>query len=208
VRRAGRVRHGSKGRVEHRPPKIVPDAVVPGAVEKSGGPSVTDVETTFLVGLQRATVHPWTLRPARTLSHAGEHAALWLATAAAGAVAAPRARRTDWVRAGAAVFVAHGLSVVVKRVARRVRPVHDDLVSHVAVPSRWSFPSSHATSTATAAVVFAPLLGRWTFLLPVVMAWSRMALGVHYPTDVLTGAAIGTAVGIASERQRKGASAR
>jgi membrane-associated phospholipid phosphatase len=40
------------------------------------------------------------------------------------------------------------------------------------------------------------------------MAWSRMALGVHYPTDVLTGAAMGAAVGLASERHRKGATAR
>jgi membrane-associated phospholipid phosphatase len=169
---------------------------------------VTDVETRFLIGVQRTTAHPATLRPARALSHAGEHAAAWLATAAVGAVVAPAGRRGDWVRAGTAVLAAHALSVVVKRVARRIRPVHEDLVSHVAVPSRWSFPSSHATSTTTAAVVFAPLLGRWTFLLPPLMGWSRMALGVHYPTDVLTGAAMGAEVGLASERQRKGASAR
>jgi undecaprenyl-diphosphatase len=168
---------------------------------------VSDVETRILIGLQQATVRPATLRPARALSHAGEHAAAWLATAAVGTLVAPR-RRVDWIRAGAAIFAAHALSVVVKRVARRVRPLHDDLVSHVGVPSRWSFPSSHATSTTTAAVVFAPLLGRWTLLLPPLMAWSRMALGVHYPTDVLTGAAMGAAVGLASERQRKGATAR
>jgi undecaprenyl-diphosphatase len=160
-----------------------------------------DVETRMLIGLQRATARPNTLRPARALSHAGEHAGVWLAAAAVGVVAAPR-RRSDWARAGTAIFLAHGLSVVVKRLARRIRPVHADLVSHVGVPSRWSFPSSHATSTTTAAVVFAPLLGRWTLLLPPLMGWSRMALGVHYPTDVLSGVALGAAVGVASERRR------
>lgn len=169
---------------------------------------MTDVETRILIGLQRATVSPATLRPARALSHAGEHAAAWLATAAVGTIVAPRRRRVDWLRAGAAIFVAHALSVVVKRVARRIRPVHADLVSHVGVPSRWSFPSSHATSTTAAAIVFAPLLGRWTFLLPPAMTWSRMALGVHYPSDVLSGAVMGAAVGLASERHRKGAAAR
>lgn len=168
---------------------------------------MTDVETRMLIGLQRATARPAPLRAARALSLAGEHAGAWLAVAGAGAALAPR-RRADWVRAGAAVFAAHGLSVVVKRVARRVRPVHDDLVSHVAVPSRWSFPSSHATSTTTAAIVFAPLLGRWTLLAAPLMAWSRMALGVHYPTDVLSGAVMGAAVGLASQRQREGATVR
>ncbi len=166
-----------------------------------------DVETRMLIGLQRTTARPAPLRAARALSRAGEHAAAWLAVAGAGAALAPR-RRPDWVRAGGAVFAAHGLSVVVKRIARRVRPVHDDLVSHVAVPSRWSFPSSHATSTTTAAIVFAPLLGRWTLLVPPLMGWSRLALGVHYPTDVASGAVLGAAVGLASERHREGASSR
>ena len=168
---------------------------------------MTDVETRMLIGLQRATARPAPLRAARALSHAGEHAAAWLAVAGAGAALAPR-RRADWVRAGAAVFAAHGLSVAAKRIARRVRPLHDDLVSHVAVPSRWSFPSSHATSTTTAAVVFAPLLGRWTLLAAPLMAWSRLALGVHYPTDVASGAVLGAAVGLASGRHRPRASIR
>jgi len=158
-------------------------------------------ETDFLIGLQRATARPTTLAWARGLSHAGEHAAAWLAVAATG-VAVDHGRRREWARAGAAVFVAHAISVVVKRVARRVRPVHDDLATHVSTPSRWSFPSSHATSTTTTAIVFAPLLGRWTALLSPMMAWSRMLLGVHYPSDVLAGTALGAAVGIISERRR------
>lgn len=161
-----------------------------------------NVETKLLIGLQRATARPATLAPARGLSHAGEHAGAWLAAAAVGA-AVDRRRRRDWVRAGAAVFAAHAISVVVKRVARRVRPLHDELTTHVSTPSRWSFPSSHATSTTAAAVVFAPLLGRWTALLPPVMAWSRMVLGVHYPTDVLSGTALGAVVGVATLRGRE-----
>lgn len=158
-------------------------------------------ETNFLIGLQRASARPWTLAWARGLSHAGEHAAAWLAVAASG-VTVDRSRRREWAQAGAAVFVAHAASVVVKRLARRIRPLHDDLATHVSTPSRWSFPSSHATSTTTAAIVFAPLLGRWTTVLSPMMAWSRMLLGVHYPTDVLAGTALGAAFGIISERRR------
>jgi membrane-associated phospholipid phosphatase len=58
-----------------------------------------------------------------------------------------------------------------------------------------SFPSAHATSTTAASI----LLGRATGLpLPVLlvppMALSRLVLGVHYPTDVLTGVAVGALV--------------
>jgi undecaprenyl-diphosphatase len=166
---------------------------------------VLNLETDLLVRLQRATARPATLPPARGLSHAGEHAGAWLATAAVGATV-DGARRREWTRAGAAILAAHALSVVIKRVSRRIRPVHPDIAVHVATPSRWSFPSSHATSTTAAAIVFAPLLGRWTAVLPPAMAWSRMALGVHFPTDVLSGTALGAAVGLLSERRRAEAS--
>jgi membrane-associated phospholipid phosphatase len=160
-----------------------------------------DPETRLLIAVQRATARPVGLASARGLSHAGEHAGAWLAAAALGA-AVDRRRREDWVRAGVAVFLSHAASVVVKRLARRVRPRHGDVMVHVRTPSRWSFPSSHATSTTTAAVVLAPLVGRWTFALPPMMAWSRMVLGVHHLTDVLSGVALGATIGAASERRR------
>jgi hypothetical protein len=55
--------------------------------------------------------------------------------------------------------------------------------------------SAHATSTTTAAILMAPLTG---LPLPVLvvppMALSRLVLGVHYPSDVLTGVAVGALV--------------
>jgi len=160
-----------------------------------------DAETRLLIALQRATGRPLGLASARALSSAGEHAGAWLSAAALGA-AADRERREEWVRAGIAVFVSHVASVVAKRLARRVRPRHGSITVHVRTPSRWSFPSSHAASTTTAAVVLAPLVGRWTFALPAMMAWSRMVLGVHYLTDVLSGTALGATVGAVSECRR------
>lgn len=164
-------------------------------------------ETKILITVQRATGRPASLAVARGLSTADEHAGAWLATAALGA-AVDRGRREAWVRAGAAVFTAHALSVVLKRVARRVRPVEKGLTTHVRTPSRWSFPSSHATSTTAAAVVLAPLIGRWTVVVPPAMAWSRLVLGVHYPTDVLAGTALGAAVGAFSSSRRLGGTTR
>lgn len=79
---------------------------------------------------------------------------------------------------------------------RRPRPDHPDVKVLVGTPSKLSFPSSHATSTTAAAVLYGGLLRKpLTPVLVPVMVVSRLVLGVHFPTDVLVGSALGAAVG-------------
>lgn len=153
------------------------------------------LDSRLLLAVQRHTP-AGALGAARGLSHLGEHAAAWIALGALGAaVDAPR--RREWLRATGSVVLAHGVSVVVKRVARRTRPELPGLLVGVGVPSRWSFPSSHATSTTAAAVAYGRLLGSPVPAAAVpVMAWSRLALGVHFPTDVAAGSALGATVAL------------
>jgi len=98
-------------------------------------------------------------------------------------------------------FVASGLNAGLKALFDRSRPpVAMDLDALVGVPGSPSFPSGHAMSAfavATALALLAPRL-RWPALgLAAVIAFSRVYLGVHYWLDVLVGAALGAAVGIA-----------
>lgn len=169
-------------------------------------------EVAVLCTVQRAVARPPVVGAARGLSHTGEHAAGWIALGALGA-ALDRPRRHEWGTAVAGVVAAHGASIVLKRIVRRRRP-HDLRVQvNVGTPSRLSFPSSHATSTTTAALLYGELLRRHRrsagltaagtalpALLVPAMALSRLVLGVHYPTDVLAGSALGATCALGARR--------
>jgi membrane-associated phospholipid phosphatase len=134
-------------------------------------------------------------RAVKAFSHTGEHAALWLAVGAAGyALDAPR--RDRWRRGLTGVAAAYALNTLVKLFARRPRPSLEDLPALITTPTQLSFPSAHASSSFAAARGYAPLLGG-AALYPVAaaMAASRVYLGVHYPSDILAGALLGTLVG-------------
>lgn len=151
-------------------------------------------EVALLVDVQKTLATPPVIGVARAMSHFGEHAAGWMALSAAGAVLAPK-RRRDWLLVGVGAVAAHAAAIVIKMAVRRSRPNHPRVAVNVGTPSSLSFPSAHATSTTAAAM----LLCRATRSpLPLVvvplMALSRLVLGVHYPTDVLAGMAVGAAV--------------
>jgi membrane-associated phospholipid phosphatase len=153
------------------------------------------VEIAALARVQRTVGKPPVVRVAHGLSLFGDHAAGWLAAGLLGA-ALDRGRRRDWLAGAAGVAAAHGVSIAVKRVVRRQRPIDESVEVLVRTPSSLSFPSSHATSTTAAAVVYSGLTGR--NLVPALvppMLVSRLVLGVHYPTDVLAGSALGAVVG-------------
>jgi undecaprenyl-diphosphatase len=94
------------------------------------------------------------------------------------------------------VFGAELLSTTSKQVVDRVRPCVDALSG---CPHNASFPSGHAVGAAAfwtaVAVLLLPRIGRKAWLLavviPVVVAATRVLLGVHYPSDVVAGLLMG-----------------
>ncbi|MEU3849896.1 phosphatase PAP2 family protein [Streptomyces sp. NPDC029554] len=147
-----------------------------------------DMDHRIVAALRACGTDPRVAGAARALSWAGEHAALWLAAGLAGA-AVDRGRRGAWLRGTALTAGAHLVSMGVKRVVRRPRPAHVDPLVRTA--GRHSFPSSHATSSAAAAVAFGALGVRAVPPLAAAVCVSRLVVGVHYPSDVAAGAALG-----------------
>ncbi len=102
-------------------------------------------------------------------------------------------------------------NVCLKNLAARARPCWLDTSVPLlaASPKDYSFPSGHSLIGFAGAVSIwrmHPRMGSWFLALAGLIAFSRLYLFVHFPTDVLAGAAIGTALAFLVTDLAKGAS--
>ncbi len=93
--------------------------------------------------------------------------------------------------------------LTIKRHTGRLRPLHRNDRIEVSVPplDQYSFPSGHtlhATNFGIQLLAFEPLLAPLIVPFALLVATSRMVLGLHYPSDVLVGAAIGCLIAFIS----------
>lgn len=144
--------------------------------------------------------------PAISASAAGGK--LWFAIAGVlAAIGGRRGRRAALegvVAVGATTALVNG---PLKQLARRRRP--SDGVGRFFVPRRGraprtsSMPSSHAATAAAFAVTAGasmPVVAAPLALAAGAVAWSRVNAGRHFPSDVVAGLAVGTAIGVAIHR--------
>ncbi|MGW5396464.1 phosphatase PAP2 family protein [Streptomyces sp. NPDC003952] len=141
------------------------------------------------------------------LGRAANHGLLWGGAAAGIAVLGSAGARKAAVRGVASLALASAtINTVGKWSVRRARPVLDGVPATrqlTTQPRTTSFPSGHAASAFafTAGVALeSPLWGAAVAPLAASVAFSRVYTGVHYPSDVLAGAALGVAAGLVVHR--------
>ena len=97
-------------------------------------------------------------------------------------------------------------NLILKNSVHRIRPFHaiDELFPLINKPEDWSFPSGHATSSIGCGIAMLRIppkkYGISGFTIGILIAVSRIYLGVHYTTDVVAGALIGTVSALSSEK--------
>lgn len=138
------------------------------------------------------------------LSRSANHGVLWFAAAAAVAASrTPRARRAAARGLASLSLASLTINTIGKRSVRRTRPVLDPvpLVRQLKrQPITTSFPSGHAASAAafaTGVALESPAWGAVVAPVAFSVAMSRVYTGVHFPSDVLAGAALGAGAAFA-----------
>jgi undecaprenyl-diphosphatase len=139
---------------------------------------------------------PWLDRVMMTASLIATFGTIWIVIGIAAWVTLPAKRMAAW-----RLLLSIGLCLlttecIIKPLTGRTRPYvnHPEYRELLPPPDSSSFPSGHAAMAAAAAVMLTRLwpaaaIPAWTFAL--LVAGSRIALGVHFPSDVLAGLVIG-----------------
>lgn len=137
------------------------------------------------------------------LSAAGQASLLWIGLAPLLALWSRKPLLFTTLVTAATVWTADLLTSLLKLAVDRERPY--EVIPAADPLLRWdvagSFPSGHAATSVAGAVILTYLIGRggvWLGLLAAAVAFSRVYVGVHYPGDVLAGAVLGAAVGLAA----------
>ena len=130
------------------------------------------------------------------LSHIGSFGIVWFTLAVIATII--QRRPVIFPLVVSAYFFSSAVSNGLKLAVDRHRPVDHPLVT---VPASHSFPSGHAATSFACAATLAQFVSRRgqivLYLLAAGISYSRAYVGVHYPLDVLGGAAIGLGVATA-----------
>lgn len=138
------------------------------------------------------------------VSALSNHGEIWIVLAL-GLLLCPRTRRAGFALALALAADVLCCNAVLKPLIARVRPcdVNTAVALLVPHPADWAFPSGHAAAAFAATGSLTASGSRWrypAFFLAVLTCFARLYLYVHWPSDVLAGAVLGTVIGFAGVR--------
>lgn len=161
---------------------------------------ITPLEARCMGRLCALNRHHWLRLTLVAASRLGDWP-LWLVCGVVGLAVGDARLRLAVIAASLALAGSVLLFMLIKNLIGRPRPceVWAELPCLLRAPDRFSFPSGHTMTAFAAATAYCEIA---PFLLPVLLpaalliGVSRVFLGLHYPTDVLAGALLGSGLGL------------
>jgi membrane-associated phospholipid phosphatase len=116
----------------------------------------------------------------------------------AGTITNDQSMRQNAAFVASSTAISYGMMYLLKRVVKRPRPFIQNLkIVPVYRADDTSFPSGHTSTAFSTATALSMAYPKWYVIAPAffwagTVSYSRMYLGVHYPTDVTAGVILGT----------------
>ena len=161
---------------------------------------ITQIDHEILIFIQENLRFDWLTEPTVFVSHLGDHGKIWIILCLI-LLSFKRTRKAGFCGLIALLINLLITNVTLKPMIGRVRPYEqfNDLLLLLEKQKDFSFPSGHTSSSFAAAwAIFQmdrdgvkrKILGMAVMFLAIWIAWSRLYVAVHFPTDVLGGAVI------------------
>lgn len=136
----------------------------------------------------------------KSVSRIGNSGAIWVALALV-LLIIPRTRRSGMAMSMSLIIIFLAVNLTIKPLVARTRPYdyNPDIVLIIDRLKDYSFPSGHSASSFAAIMALYKCRNRiWipALVLGITMAFSRLYLYMHYPTDVICGILIGILAGV------------
>lgn len=158
------------------------------------------LDDSILYFINDKLTNPRRERVMRIITRLGDFCFIWIAYVIVAFIRGER--ELSFALVGVMLFINAINNGFIKAIFRRNRPFEDHPDIHISIPNPYgsSFPSGHSANGFGCAVVimhFYPQFGFLSLIFASLIAFSRMFLRVHYFTDVVFGAIVGTLIGIA-----------
>ncbi len=150
----------------------------------------------LLIAIQQLFKNKYLDKFFKNYTHLGDAGAIWIVLGLA-FMSFKQTRRSGILMIGALITTWLFCSYIIKTSLKRVRPYekHKEVRLLIRTQKDTSFPSGHAASSIACATVVmitaGGSIGIFCLVLAVLMAFSRIYVGVHYPLDVIVGSLLG-----------------
>lgn len=163
-----------------------------------------NLDASILLYIQESVRNPVLTSYVKVITTLGNGGAIWILLTLIMLII-PKTRRIGCMMVLSLIGTLLINNMLIKNLVARTRPyeVVGGLTYLISKPREYSFPSGHAASSFAAAwVMFRQLPKRYgvpALLLAILIALSRLYVGVHYPSDVLFGMISGTLISLVAE---------